>query len=215
MSLPESLKHRILADVAKEASPVRSLALLRTVLLWLMAAAVVVVSYFALGGFHSEGRPLNFVIGTASGWALAGVLLSLLALFRGKSMLGTSRPLLLGATIATPMALFAWMLLFNVAHPETFAVCKGRVGFVCLDLALTIGAVPLLAVLVARRGTDPVHPGATGAALGAAIGCWVGVTLDLSCECTNPSHILLGHVLPVALLVGAGALLGRRLLAKR
>lgn len=33
-----------------------------------------------------------------------------------------------------------------------------------------------------------------------AMGAWTGVAISLSCECTNPSHVALGHVLPTVLL---------------
>jgi hypothetical protein len=51
--------------------------------------------------------------------------------------------------------------------------------------------------------------------MGAVIGVWTAAILHLGCECTNPSHVALGHVLPVALLMGAGAYLGWRLIPAR
>jgi hypothetical protein len=78
-----------------------------------------------------------------------------------------------------------------------------------------LGVWPLVALILARRGSDPVHPGATGAAIGAAVGCATGVLLDLWCPIADPSHVFFGHILPLLALSLAGVLLGRWLLDLR
>jgi hypothetical protein len=80
-------------------------------------------------------------------------------------------------------------------------------------MSLLFGVVPLVTFLIARRGSDPVHPRSLGAALGAASGLWAATLVDLWCPVAYPSHVVLGHVLPALLLAGAGAALGARLLS--
>ena len=130
-------------------------------------------------------------------------------------MLGRPRALLVGAALATPTVLFAWMLVWNLLYPETLRAWAGRPGFLCLDFTLAMGAWPLVALVLARRSTDPVHPRATGAALGAMVGAWAGSLIDLNCRIANPAHVALGHVLPVVILVALGAWLGTRFIATR
>jgi hypothetical protein len=72
-----------------------------------------------------------------------------------------------------------------------------------------------MALLLARRQSDPVHPAASGAAFGAAFGSLVGFAVDIQCGCAATQHVLLGHVLPVAAIAGVGALCGNWLLAVR
>jgi hypothetical protein len=94
-----------------------------------------------------------------------------------------------------------------VAWPE-------RPGERCLALSLLVAAGPLLSFLAIRRGT-PVQPALNGAVIGFAAGAFAWVAADLWCPVGYVPHVLLGHVLPLAVLAGAGALLGRALLSPR
>jgi hypothetical protein len=218
-SLPSELadlKQRVLAAARDEPAPTRRAAAVQVAVLVVAAGCLVAYGFHARGGVHwAAARPVPFLIGVALGWGLVAVGISFIALRRGRSMLGRSRNGLLGFVLATPPALFGWSLLWNTLYPASLKATPGRVGLACLDLALTIGALPVLVLVLARRNTDPVHPAVTGAALGAAVGTWSALTMDLSCECTNPSHVALGHVLPVVLLIGFGAWMGQRLIAIR
>src|SRR5439155_555935 len=69
--------------------------------------------------------------------------------------------------------------------------------------------------LGARRRADPVQPATSGAAIGAACGLAAAALVDLWCPVAHLPHLLLGHLLPVALLALAGAIAGSRLLAIR
>jgi hypothetical protein len=213
MNLPEppsdELKARILAAAHQTAAPIRRTVRTRVVLLLSVVALVIFGAFHAEGGIHWSGRPPYFIIGTGIGWAVIAFVASWLGARRGRSMVGRPSSLLWTAAVGTPVLLFVWSLLWNFLYPETFHVCADRIGLVCLDLTLTIASLPLLALVVWRSRGDPVHPGATGAALGAAMGAWAALTITLSCECTNPAHVLLGHVFPVVLLVAAGFAMGR------
>jgi hypothetical protein len=210
------LKRRVLAAARDQPAPTRSIKALQWGLLVVAAGSLIAYAFRALGGVHwAAARPTPFLIAVAAGWGLVAVVVSFIALGRGRSMLGRSRNLLLGFVIAAPPALLGWSLLWNALYPVTLTPCVGRPGLVCLDLAVVIGVLPVLFLVLGRKNTDPVHPAMTGAALGAAVGTWSALTIDLTCECTNPSHVALGHVLPVVLLIVFGAWLGKRLIAIR
>jgi hypothetical protein len=206
----DELKARILEAAREAPAPTRRTVRARVALLLSVVALVIFGALQAEGGIHwGIDRPSYFIIGTGIGWAVIAFVASWLGARRGRSMVGRPSSLLWTAAVGTPLLLFAWSLLWNFLYPETFHVCANRPGLVCLDLTLTIASLPLLALVVWRSRGDPVHPGATGAALGAAMGAWAALTITLSCECTNPAHVLLGHVFPVALLAAAGLVLGR------
>ncbi len=213
MTLPaEDLKARVLTAAKRNPAPHR-----RTVRLYL-AFLIAAIGLILLGALEGEGgiqwteRPGWFIVGTSLGWAVSASVATWLAGRRGRSMVGRPRALLWAAAIGTPLLLFGWSVLWNFLYPETFHVTHPeRIGLKCFDLVLTTAALPLVGLAFWRCRTDPVHPGATGAALGAAMGAWAGLTINLSCESTNPAHVLLGHVGPVAVLVLAGLMLGRRL----
>jgi hypothetical protein len=74
------------------------------------------------------------------------------------------------------------------------------------------GALPLLALIVPRRGTDPVHPVFTGAALGMTAGAWTAMMAYLRCPHAVSLHCIVAHVVPMLVFAFVGALLGRALL---
>jgi hypothetical protein len=94
-----------------------------------------------------------------------------------------------------------------VAWPE-------RPGLRCLALSLLVAVGPLLAFLAIRRSA-PLQPALNGAAMGLAAGACAWVAVDLWCPVAHVPHVVLGHVLPLCVLAGAGALLGQALLSLR
>jgi hypothetical protein len=66
--------------------------------------------------------------------------------------------------------------------------------------------------LVMRRGSDPVHPGVAGAALGITAAVAAGTLVDLWCPVAYLPHVLLGHILPLVVAAAFGAWAGQRLL---
>jgi hypothetical protein len=59
-----------------------------------------------------------------------------------------------------------------------------------------------------RRRSDPTHPRLSGAAIGAAVGAFTWVFVDLWCPVAYVPHLLLGHILPLVATTVAGAWLG-------
>jgi hypothetical protein len=203
------MRTRILGAVRKERSPTRSDVAVQTYIVLVLAVALAATLFAWLGGMHIGPRPIGFVCGTTIGWSLVAAGAAWLAFSRGPSMMGRSRGDLLGVAVATPVVLFTWMLLWNTQFPETLAVWPGRIGLRCLAFTLAMAAWPLVAVAYVRKERDPLHPGVAGAARGVAAGAVAGIVVDLWCPIANPAHVLLGHIAPMLILMGIGALAGR------
>jgi hypothetical protein len=75
-------------------------------------------------------------------------------------------------------------------------------------MSVATGGILLGAALLAWRRVDPVTPRMTGAAFGAGAGLGSALLVDLWCPVFYVPHLLLGHVLPIAVLAAAGAALG-------
>jgi hypothetical protein len=129
-------------------------------------------------------------------------------------MLGPSREWLLGVALGTPVALVLWTVFSGQILPE-LATPATHDNPTCLGLTLAISVLPFLALMQSRRRSNPTHPGATGAALGATAGTWAGVIIDLWCPVATVGHVVVAHIAPILLVAGAGAWLGRALLRLR
>jgi hypothetical protein len=159
---------------------------------------------------HAAGRP------TSSGaWILGGTLaIALVAtwiVLPLRSMLAPGRGVLLGVTLGVPLLIGAWLVLWHSTYDDPFT----RVGFRCLALTLMTAPWPFVALAYASARAEPRHPGLTGAALGAVAGSWAAFMVELWCPLAVANHVLVGHVLPLAVLAIAGAALGRSLFRVR
>ncbi|HEY8075667.1 MAG TPA: NrsF family protein [Labilithrix sp.] len=209
---PDALRARVLAAAAAKPSPTRVTGKRVAVGLVVASIALALIVFEIAGGFgHTEGRPLTLTVAIAGGWAVVSAALTWLAIGRGGSTLPRRPVVLASAALAAPIAAFVWLHLFNGAYDEPFQ----RVGYRCLAYTLIIAALPLAGFFVLRRGIEPRRPAALGAAVGAVCGAWSGVVVDLWCPLTNTPHVLVGHVVPLALLGFVGAVLGLRLLGVR
>ena len=212
MNPPADLRARVLAAAAAKPSRTRS-AGQRLATIALVASVVLALSVFELSGgsAHASDRDPALTFELAGGWTAFAAVLAWLTLGRGGSTLARRPQLLAPIAFMTPLACFAWMHVFAGTYVEPFE----RVGYRCLALTLAMAALPLASFLYLRRGVEPRHPSALGAAAGATCGAWAGVLVDIWCPLTNGPHALFGHVLPLAILAGVGAAAGRRLLALR
>jgi Negative regulator of sigma F len=77
-------------------------------------------------------------------------------------------------------------------------------GLRCLAIAVTVGLLVLVSLTAALRRSGPVASRLRGAALGAAAGAWAGLGVFLFCPATDHRHLLVGHVLPIAILTLLG-----------
>jgi hypothetical protein len=205
--LPAGLRDRILRQVEAEPAPTRATVQRRGALVLGGAFALALAVFWYYGGARITERPLWLVLATAGGTGLLALGAIWAAFGRGRSALGRPRVLLAALAVASPLLLVAWK--FGISAADGMAdEWQPRLGLKCLTLSLKTGLFPLLAFVMARRGSDPVHPFALGTALGAAAGTFAAMLTDLWCPVAYMPHLLLGHVLPLVSLTALGAGLG-------
>jgi hypothetical protein len=215
MSLSPEIKQRVLAAARSEPSPARPAVQRRTLAMVLVAVGVAAGVFLAAGGVRRAERPLELMLLTSAGTAAIAALAIWSGLWRGPSMLGRRRSVLLAVGLAAPAMLLAWRSGVSSLFEGMTRGWPARLGFRCLGLTLAVSLAPLLIALFARRRSNPLHPASEGAAVGVAVGLGAAFTVDLWCPVAHPQHVLLGHVAPVAALALAGAVLGARWLSIR
>ena len=215
IELPGDLKSRILREVSERPATTRRAEVRRTVVLVAGSIAVAIAIFFIRGGVRITGRQTSLIVGTSLGTAIIAGVGSWLLLGRRRSMLGRSSLALCVVAFVTPLALLFWKVVWSAQYPGGLDRWPGRLGLKCLWLTLLMGIFPLLALLFARRGTDPTHPRIAGFSAGASVGLCVALFVDMWCPVAYVPHFLLGHILPIALLAVAGLWLGRVLLAPK
>jgi hypothetical protein len=89
---------------------------------------------------------------------------------------------------------------------------RGQNATWCLRMIPAVGAVPLLASLWCLRRAAPGRPVLAGAAAGLMSAGLAGFFYGLHCTDDSPLFVALWYSLAAALLTGAGAVLGARLL---
>ena len=202
--LPDELKAEILADAAQTPSPTR-----RTVRrgVWLAVAFCGLVAYVgfeAMGRVAWFGRSSAYIGLAAAAFSVVAVAATLFALPR-RSMFGPPLRATLAVAFIAPTLIMGALLVLNQQYPGTSLACAKRVGLVCMDLMFTLGAFPIVALLLAQKRGLALRPLQAGFGTGIAVGAWTGVGITLSCECTHASHVALGHVLPILILAAFGA----------
>jgi hypothetical protein len=212
MSLSPDLRERILTAAAQKPVPTRAEA--TRARLWLFAAGIggAVAIFLIRGGVRMTNRPPSLVALTSLGTAIfSGFGMYFLFTRRGRSALRRPTVWLVVAALEAIVVFMVFKYGVSAAYGRT-GIWPDRVGFKCLRLGILMGALPLFAALVSWRGTDPLTPVATGAAFGAGAGLGSAVLVDLWCPVAYMPHLLLGHILPIAVLALLGGLLGWRLL---
>ncbi len=211
MPLSPDFKSRVLASVREVPAPTRKETLQRQT--WLIAAGLAgaLVLFFIKGGLRVTSRPPSLIALTSVGTAIfVGVGMWLL-FTRGPSGLRRPRTVLLGAAVLSTVAFVSWRYGISALYGRA-GVWPDRVGLRCLVLSVGTGGVMLFAALMSWRRSDPITPRATGAAFGAGAGLGSALLVDLWCPVGYVPHLLLGHVLPIAILSVAGGLIGGRVL---
>jgi hypothetical protein len=211
MPLSPDFKSRVLASVREVPAPTRKETLQRQT--WLIAAGLTgaLALFFIKGGLRVTSRPPSLIALTSVGTAIfVGVGMWLL-FTRGPSGLRRPRTVLIGAALLSTVAFVSWRYGISALYGRAGA-WPGRVGLRCLVLSVGTGGLMLFAALMSWRRSDPVTPRATGAAFGAGAGLGSALLVDLWCPVGYVPHLLLGHVLPIAILSVAGALIGGRVL---
>ena len=226
----DELRTRVLAAAAAEPSPTRAAVSRRNMLIAVVAAASGIGAFMIFAEFMSDSRLLRlggevvpqqslersvWLVAATAGGALGVAAMALwLALGSGRSMLGRSRRWLLYGGVLIPVILLAWKVGCSIAFGDAMVPWPERPGERCLALTLLVAAGPLLSFLAIRRRA-PVQPALNGAVMGFAAGACAWVAVDAWCPVAYVPHLLLGHVLPLFVLAGVGALLGQTLLSLR
>ena len=210
------LRARVMAAVRAEPVSPRVIGLRRRVLWGVLALGFWAVVSVAIGLPGLRGRPLAYVVSLGVAWLLVGAAATWAGVARGGSMLGRAAAWRITTAAMTPLALLCTSLLLGAAWPETLTD-NAAIGRHVLCVVGTVGfALGPLGVFIAMwRGSDPLAPRLTGAAIAAAAGAWGALAIELHCRFTSPFHVVVGHVLPVSLLALAGMYIGRRFLAIR
>ncbi len=210
------LKDRVMAAARRVPSAVRADARSDARSILQGALALALVLFFALDGLgHAAGRPPWFLAASFAVWATVATIATRGAWRWGAAFVAGSGLQLVTIAFGTPMLLMAASLALARLSPEPVTAGAAGADLQCFALTFATAIYPLAGLTVLRRSTDPLHPIASGAALGAASGAAGGTLVDLWCPVSAPAHIFAGHVLPVAALAMLGALLGDRILALR
>jgi len=225
-----ALRARVLAAAAAEPSPTRAALRRRNTLLGMVAVLSAIGAFVIFAALMSEShllrlggevmaqqhveRPVWLVIATVGGAIGLAVTALRLALGRGGSMLGRSPRWLLYGGVLIPVSLLVWKVSCSLLFGDAMVAWPERPGERCLSLSLLVAVGPLVSFLAIRRHA-PVQPALNGAVIGFAAGACAWVAADLWCPVAYVPHLLFGHVLPLFVLAGAGALLGRTLFSLR
>jgi hypothetical protein len=212
MQPSDDFERRLLALAEKRPSPTRSD--LQGRLRWVapLAAVAMGVVFFSFGGFrNATARESLAGFGMVGGCFVLAVIATVAALSRGRSMLGLSSRALWALALGVPVGLAIWTMAFHLVQEDPFV----RFGTRCFGMTLLSAPWPFAAIVSSRRLLDPVHPRLTGAAVGSVAGAWAAVMVTLWCPLAAWDHVLRGHLLPFAVLVPMGALLGRKLFGQK
>ncbi len=214
MSLSPDLRQRVLEAARREPVASRRQVRTRQLIMWALAVAITLALFFLVGGPRPGPRPTALVVATAMG-AFAVAAVALWSAIGGHGMLGRARSWLLAVAIAAPLAFLLWKVSWSGHYDHMADAWATRPGFKCLGLTFLFALLPLGALVFMRRGSDPTHPRTLGLALGVASGTMAAALVDLWCPVGHLSHLLLGHVLPTALLGLLGGWIGQRVLGVR
>jgi hypothetical protein len=201
------LRARVLAAASAEPAAPRSAGLARRVGIIAAGMALSVAILVYIGGPLPDGRPVGYFALMAALWSLVVFAATWAGVARGRSMLGRPTSVRVVVATLTPAALVVTALAAALLWPATIAEPSTMGDHVfCIELGSLMALGPLVAFALVRRGSDPVAPRLTGAAVGAAAGAWGGLFIELRCGHASVEHVLLGHVVPVAIFALLGAL---------
>lgn len=207
------LRARVLAEAARTPSPTRAVYKRRVLLVAAIGALATASLFVVTGGMSPGTRPVEMIAFTVGFGLLAAAVLTRLSSNPGGPMLGRPRGVLLTAVVVTAPLLAIVVLCTTLAWPEhTTETVTRAASLTCGLMSVVQGGLPLFALLLPRRGSDPVHPAITGAALGMTAGAWTVVMAYLRCPHTAAMHCIIAHVVPTLVLTALGAALGWLLL---
>jgi len=188
--------------------------------LTLPAVVLIVLALDALlrgrGLWRSDAGSLaQLAVPVLTALALA-VVATALSLSRGQSGLGervgVQRAVALGVA---PLSLVPMFVLARASVEPAGHVAELHHpwGLPCMVTASAIAGASLWLFVRTLKQTVPVALGARSAALGSAAAAWAGLALLVHCASVEPTHLLLGHWLPLCTFPLVGLVAARRSLA--
>ena len=213
----QDLRTRVLAAAAGTPSPTRAAYKRRVALIAAIGAVATTSLFLAMGGMAPGTRPVEMIAFTVGFGLVAAAILTRLSAGQSGSMLGRPKSQIVMGLVLTAPVLAVLALCATIAWPEPGVGehVGGATHLACGGISVLQGALPLLALLVPKRGSDPVHPPITGAALGMTAGAWSVVMAYLRCPHAAAVHCVVAHVVPTLVLTALGAVLGWVLLRVR
>ena len=164
-----ALRARVLDEAARTPSRTRADQRKRATLVSGIGVAVTALLFFATGGFYKGARPVELLAFTGGLGLVGAAALTRLATGvgdRSPSMLGRPRGSLLGGCVLLVVALALVALVAAILWPASASEqVPGSIDVACAALTLVQGTLPLLFFVLPRRGSDPVHPAISGAAV--------------------------------------------------
>ena len=212
---PPELRSRILEALERDPVPTRAEgARRRTRALVLGFGAL--LGTLAVIGPKLHHRSPGYVAALVFTWLFIAAMATWAGVAPGRSMLGRPAATRIAVIVLTPVALMSGWALAALAWPATLhdASTPSR-HLICDAVTFALAIGPLFAFGFLRRGSDPVSPRLTGAAIGTAAAAWAAVVLHLVCGYTSAIHILVGHVLPVLGIALVGSVVTARTVAIR
>jgi hypothetical protein len=187
-----------------------------------LTVAVVLIASEVVYGEPAAGLHVDVSSATAMSTILASLAVlavasTLLALWQGNDGFGIGS-ISLTSIAALVVPVYAALTVLRPLHSGAAddvaltGVAISPWGLRCLFVATAV-SVPVLAILAAAlRRASAVSSRLRGAALGAAAGAWGGVAVFVFCPSGNLQHLLVGHVLPIALFTVLGVVALTRVL---
>ncbi len=170
-----------------------------------IAASQLVYGEWAAGLSVAVNSPSSILAVSSAVISLAGIS-TLATVWRGRG--GFGPPFVALALIAMLVApVYAIFTLLLAQHVLSVDVVVSAWGARCLTIAALVGTIVLATFGWALHRAVPEATVGRAAVLGACAGAWAGAAVFFFCPSADQQHLVLGHVLPVAALTIAGALL--------
>ena len=222
---PERLHERIRTAIAgthAQTTRTRTRIGVALLLVPLLTAAVVLIASEVV--YRQPMAGLDIDVSSTAGVLTILALLAVLALsatsfalWQGRDGLGIGS-LTLASVAALVVPLYAALTVLRPLHSGAAdnvaltGVAISPWGLRCLLISMLVSA-PVLAILaIALRRAVAVSSALRGAALGAAAGAWGGLAVFVFCPSGLLQHLLVGHILPIAIFTLSGAIVLARTL---
>jgi hypothetical protein len=217
---PQVLHDRIRARISGESAPTprtRKRIIAAVVAVPAIAALVVLIASQLVYHRFAVGLDVDSARATRLSLTMLALVVmtagaTLVAIWRGRSGFGIGAvTLAIAAAVVAPV--YAALTLIRPLHVDDDAIRNVVIspwGVRCAVIAAVVGLAAMAAFTAALRRAAPVASRLRGAAIGAAAGAWAGLAVFAFCPSGDQQHLIAGHLVPIIVLIGIGALLSPR-----